>query len=98
MSNSDAWDVDTGPVDTVDLDGVMRDLKPHVRRTTFLSNDALDAALGARVRLASETFQHTGSFKYRAAMAVALHSTAKHLLAASSGNFGAALALAAQNA
>ena len=96
--SSESWDVDTGPVDTVDLDAVARALKPHVRRTTFLSSEALDDALGARVRLACETFQHTGSFKYRAALAVALHSTAAHLLAASSGNFGAALALAAKHA
>src|SRR6202022_4480078 len=43
-------------------------------------------------------FQHTGSFKFRAALAAALHSPAPRLLTASSGNFGAALALAAARA
>jgi threonine dehydratase len=48
------------------------------------------------VRLASESLQHTGSFKIRAALAAALGSSASHLLTTSSGNFGAALALAAR--
>lgn len=48
--------------------------------------------------LVSEAFQHTGSFKYRAALAAALQSRSSHLLTASSGNFGAALALAASRA
>jgi threonine dehydratase len=55
----------------------------------------LDGSVGASIVLVSETFQHTGSFKFRAALAAALGSTAPRLLTASSGNFGAALALAA---
>ena len=70
-------------------------LSPHLRKTTFIESERLDAEVGARVLLASETFQHTGSFKMRAAMAVALASSAPRLLTASSGNFGAALARAA---
>src|SRR5690242_19154767 len=50
--------------------------------------------LGVRVVLASETFQHTGSFKFRAAMHVARHVPHRRILAASSGNFGQALAAA----
>lgn len=50
--------------------------------------------LGTRVVLASETFQHTGSFKFRAAMHVARHVPHRRILAASSGNFGQALAAA----
>jgi threonine dehydratase len=46
----------------------------------------------------SEAFQHTGSFKYRAALSVAMNSPAPRLLTASSGNFGAALARACQQA
>lgn len=44
--------------------------------------------------LASETFQHTGSFKFRAAYQVARNAPNGHIIAASSGNFGQALALA----
>jgi threonine dehydratase len=46
------------------------------------------------VVLASETFQHTGSFKFRAAFQVARNAPHGHIIAASSGNFGQALALA----
>jgi threonine dehydratase len=65
--------------------------------TTFVESERLSEALRpiCAVLLVSEGFQHTGSFKYRAALSVALHSTSSHLLTASSGNFGAALALAA---
>jgi threo-3-hydroxy-L-aspartate ammonia-lyase len=57
---------------------------------------ALDGPCGgARVTVATETSQLTGSFKYRAALSVALHTDAPRLLTASSGNFGAALAAAA---
>jgi threonine dehydratase len=51
---------------------------------------------GANVVIASETFQHTGSFKFRAAYNVAQQTKAPHLIAASSGNFGQALACACQ--
>lgn len=46
--------------------------------------------------IASETFQHTGSFKFRAASNVAHNSSSPHLVTASSGNFGQALAYACQ--
>ncbi len=71
-------------------------LRPHLLPTRFLRADALDQATGATVWIASETAQHTGSFKFRAALAAALHRPAPRLLTASSGNFGAALAAAAR--
>lgn len=86
---------DTGEHDIVDLDAVVQTVRQEVRPTAFVQSDGLDAALGAKVLLAVECFQHTGSFKYRAALAVALNSPSQHLIAASSGNFGAALARAA---
>jgi threonine dehydratase len=49
---------------------------------------------GVDLTLASETFQYTGSFKYRAAFVHASQSPARHLVAVSSGNFGQALAYA----
>ena len=87
---------DTGPIQLIDIDGVSHALKGHVRPTTFIESELLDEALGTQVMLASETFQHTGSFKFRAALSAAIHTQADHLIAASSGNFGQALALAAR--
>ena len=65
-----------------------------VRPTTILRSERLNAHLGAEIILASETFQHTGSFKFRAAYSVASRVPNKMLIAASSGNFGQALAYA----
>ena len=65
-----------------------------VRPTTWIEPEKLRAALGLRITLVTETFQRTGSFKFRAAFHRARTSPAPHLLAASSGNFGQALALA----
>jgi threonine dehydratase len=64
------------------------------RPTFFLPSSVLSRRLGAEVTLAVECFQHTGSFKFRAAYHVASHVAASRLLTASSGNFGAALARA----
>src|SRR5437870_9735908 len=48
----------------------------------------------AEVVIASETFQRTGSFKFRAAWNVVRNVESDHLIGASSGNFGQALACA----
>ncbi|AIE84091.1 threonine ammonia-lyase [Fimbriimonas ginsengisoli] len=66
------------------------------RPTVFLTPDLLIERLGVRVTLAVEVFQRTGSFKFRAAYNVARNVSNPHLLTASSGNFGQALALAAK--
>ena len=66
-----------------------------VRPTTLIRSPRLDELVGAEVLIASETFQFTGSFKFRAAYSAALRSPASRLIAASSGNFGQALAYAA---
>jgi threonine dehydratase len=50
--------------------------------------------LGVRLLLASETGQVTGSFKIRAAYNVAFKVPHQHIIAASSGNYGQALAAA----
>ena len=67
-----------------------------VRPTTWISPERLEDRLGLSIRLASETFQRTGSFKFRAAYHFASLAEADHLIAASSGNFGQALALASR--
>ena len=64
------------------------------RKTTLIDAPRLSRHVGASLVLASETFQYTGSFKYRAAFAVARAVPHPRLLTASSGNFGQALACA----
>jgi threonine dehydratase len=85
------------PLSGIDTRSVWSLLRQNIVPTTFLESERLNRTLqlGSGVLLVSEAFQHTGSFKYRAALSVALHSKSSHLLTASSGNFGAALALAA---
>ena len=70
----------------------MRAISP--RPTTLLDVTDLLPRSEVRVVIASETFQHTGSFKFRAAFQVARNAPQSHIIAASSGNFGQALALA----
>jgi threonine dehydratase len=72
----------------------MASLEDVLRPTTWIESRRLNARLGAGLLLASETFQHTGSFKYRAAYNVAANVAQSHLITASSGNFGQALACA----
>jgi threonine dehydratase len=64
------------------------------RPTTLIESVRLSERLGATVVLASETFQWTGSFKFRAAANVADSVGHPAIIAASSGNFGQALAFA----
>ncbi len=65
-----------------------------VRPTLFLDYPVVPPLEGVQVTLACETFQVTGSFKFRAAYNVASRVASKHIIAASSGNFGQALACA----
>src|SRR5206468_2331438 len=64
------------------------------RPTTIIEVPRLSRRLGANVTIASETFQHTGSFKFRAAYNVAATVPQQHIIASSSGNFGQSLAAA----
>lgn len=72
----------------------MRTLKEAIRPTTFIVSSKLNDALGLDITIASETFQHTGSFKFRAAYNLAINVERDEILTASSGNFGQALAYA----
>ena len=67
-----------------------------IRPTTIIEAPRLSKHLRAEVVIASETFQWTGSFKFRAAYNVAINVPHEHIIAASSGNFGQALAYACQ--
>ena len=72
----------------------MKTLLEAIRPTTFIESSKLRDHLGLDITVASETFQHTGSFKFRAAYNLALHVEQEEILTASSGNFGQALAYA----
>lgn len=74
----------------------MKRLSEVVRPTTLLRPGKLRDRLGLDITLASETFQHTGSFKFRAGYNLAVNVPNDEILAASSGNFGQALAYACQ--
>jgi threonine dehydratase len=74
------------------LDGI-------VNRTPLLTSRLLDAACGARICLKAEPFQRGGSFKFRGAYnrlsLLDADERARGVVAYSSGNHGAAVALAA---
>lgn len=72
----------------------MLSLKDAIRPTTLIESSKLRDHLGLDLTIASETFQHTGSFKFRAAYNLALNVENDEILSASSGNFGQALAYA----
>jgi threonine dehydratase len=72
----------------------LRPGRPLIRPTTMIEAPRLASRLGAEVFLASETFQFTGSFKFRAAFNVASKVPQIRIITASSGNFGQAIAYA----
>jgi len=74
----------------------MLDLLQAIRPTTFIESSKLRDRLGLDITIAAETFQHTGSFKFRAAYNLASKVSNEELLTASSGNFGQALAYASK--
>ncbi len=69
-------------------------LNSAIRPTTFIQSARLNTHTGLNITLASETFQVTGSFKFRAAYNVAANVPNQRIITASSGNFGQALAYA----
>src|SRR6266851_3218460 len=71
-------------------------LPRYVRPTFLLPSQALSAQLGCDITIASETFQHTGSFKFRAAYNLLSSIPQQTIVAASSGNFGQAVAYASK--
>lgn len=78
------------------LDTVWNVLHRHIRTTLFLPAPELSARLGCEITLASETFQYTGSFKFRAAYNLLSSVPQEQIVAASSGNFGQAIAYASK--
>jgi len=72
----------------------MLSLHQAIRPTTIIESSKLRDQLGLDITIASETFQHTGSFKFRAGYNLALNVPNDEIITASSGNFGQALAFA----
>ena len=73
---------------------VWEPLPRSVRSTLFLPAPAISKRLGCELTIASETFQHTGSFKFRAAYNLLSSIPQQTIDAASSGNIGQAVAYA----
>ena len=76
------------------ITSVWETLPRHVRPTLLLRSETLSAQLGCDVTIASETFQYTGSFKFRAAYNLLSSVPESRIVAASSGNYGQAVAYA----
>ncbi len=75
-------------------------LAPHAHVTPVLQSQALDGMAGACLHFKAEHLQRAGAFKFRGAcnavLALADTQAARGVVTHSSGNHGAALALAAQ--
>ncbi len=72
----------------------MNNLREVIRPTLLISPSKMCSEFGIDITIATETFQHTGSFKFRAAYNLASSVPNDEILTASSGNFGQALAYA----
>src|SRR4051812_40946684 len=85
-------------IDRAQIASVASLIGPYIRRTPVIEVDAADFGLGSfRFFLKLESLQHSGSFKARGAFANLLmrETPAAGVVAASGGNHGAAVALAA---
>ncbi|HEX4208096.1 MAG TPA: pyridoxal-phosphate dependent enzyme [Ktedonobacteraceae bacterium] len=78
------------------IDTVWETLPHHLRSTFLLPCPQLAQQLNCDLTIASETFQYTGSFKFRAAYNLLSSVPQQHVIAASSGNFGQAVAYASR--
>ncbi len=72
----------------------LQTIREVARPTTIIEAPRLSKRLGCRLTIASETFQHTGSFKFRAAYNLASQVPERMIITASSGNYGQAMAMA----
>ncbi|MFP6822975.1 MAG: pyridoxal-phosphate dependent enzyme [Pseudomonadales bacterium] len=84
--------------DLADVVAAAERLSGRIHRTSVMSSNSLNEAVGAELFFKCENFQRTGSFKLRGAMNAILQLP-RHVstvVTHSSGNHGAALALAAK--
>lgn len=73
---------------------VWESLPRSIRPTFLLNSPIFSERLGCDLTIASETFQYTGSFKFRAAYNLLSSVAEQRVITASSGNFGQAVAYA----
>src|SRR6266566_5239986 len=78
------------------IDAVWESLPRSIRPTLLLPCPALSERLQCELAIATETFQYTGSFKFRAAYNLLSSIPQQQVIAASSGNFGQAVAYASK--
>ncbi len=85
-------------VEFEDVENAYRRIRAHVHRTPVLRSRYFDRLLEAELFFKCENFQRAGAFKFRGACnaALTLNAAARGVVTHSSGNHGAALALAAQ--
>ena len=76
------------------ISSVWETLPRYIRPTFLLTAQALSTQLHCELTIASETFQYTGSFKFRAAYNLLSSIPQQYVITASSGNFGQAVAYA----
>ncbi len=83
---------------TAYIQSVWQTLPQHIRPTLLLSAPCpeLTERYHCDITIATETFQYTGSFKFRAAYNLLSSIPHPHIIAASSGNFGQAVAYASK--
>ena len=83
-----------------DVKEAVKRVSPYVHNTPVLTSSTIDRMLGASVYFKCENFQRMGAFKFRGASNAILQLTederARGVITHSSGNFAAALALAAK--
>ena len=79
----------------------LQDIRGFIHRTPVLTCSTIDRKVGAQLFFKCENFQKTGSFKFRGASHAVLSldeaQASRGVLTHSSGNYAAALALAARN-
>jgi len=76
------------------IDSVWEKLPRFIRPTLLLPSQMLSELFHCELTIASETFQYTGSFKFRAAYNLLSDIPHQSVVTASSGNFGQAVAFA----
>ena len=83
-----------------DVQAAVKRIGPHVHNTPVLTSSTIDRMLNATVYFKCENFQRGGAFKIRGAVNAILQLSederARGVITHSSGNFAAALALAAK--
>lgn len=88
------------PITFADVEAAAERIAPYAQRTPALSSHSIDDMAGCHVVFKCENFQHVGAFKFRGACNAVWSLTddvaARGVVTHSSGNHGAAVALAAR--